>query len=46
LFLPDFTDESDLKTGIQYALNNGAAGISFFGKVDEKIIALLKSIPA
>ena len=46
LFLPDFKNDDDLKTGIQYALNNGAAGISFFGKVDEKILGLLKSIPA
>ena len=46
LFLPDFKNDDDLKQGIQYALNNGAAGISFFGKVDEKILALLKSIPA
>lgn len=45
LFLPDFKSEDELKQGIQYALTNGAAGISFFGKVDEKILALLKSIP-
>ncbi|HTN05444.1 family 10 glycosylhydrolase [Agriterribacter sp.] len=46
LFLPDFKSGDELKQGIQYALTNGAAGISFFGRVDEKVLALLKSIPA
>ncbi|HRO44433.1 family 10 glycosylhydrolase [Agriterribacter sp.] len=46
LFLPDFENEEELKQGIQHALANGADGISFFGRVDEKVLALLKSIPA
>lgn len=42
LFLPDFKSEAELTEGIQAALKNGAAGISFFGKVDERVLAVLR----
>ncbi|MCW0481297.1 family 10 glycosylhydrolase [Gaoshiqia sediminis] len=41
LFLPDFKSDTELTEGIQAALKSGAAGISFFGKVDEKVLAVL-----
>jgi uncharacterized lipoprotein YddW (UPF0748 family) len=43
LYLPDFKSDDELKQAIQYAQQNGAKGISFFGKVDDKILAILKS---
>jgi uncharacterized lipoprotein YddW (UPF0748 family) len=44
LFLPDFKNTEEIKTGIQKALSNGAAGISVFGKVDDALLNLLKSV--
>ncbi len=44
VFLPDFKNEQEIRSGIQTALKNGAAGISFFGKVDEKVLEILKSV--
>ena len=41
IFLPNFKSEDELKSGIQYALKNGAAGISLFGNIDEKTLAVL-----
>ncbi|MGD9929945.1 MAG: family 10 glycosylhydrolase [Mangrovibacterium sp.] len=41
LFLPDFKSGAELEEGIQVALKNGAAGISFFGNVDEQVLAVL-----
>ncbi|MBX3242497.1 MAG: family 10 glycosylhydrolase [Chitinophagaceae bacterium] len=43
VFLPDFKNEEEIRQGIEVALKNGAAGISFFGKMDEKVLAILKS---
>lgn len=34
LYLPDFKSDDELRQGIQYALKNGAAGISLFGNVN------------
>lgn len=42
LFVPDFKDKDDLRDGIKYALDNGAAGVSIFGQVDDEMLALLK----
>lgn len=43
LFLPDFKNEDEIRAGIKTALQNGAAGISFFGRVDEKVLTLLRT---
>lgn len=42
LFLPDFKSMDELRQGIQNAFDNGASGISFFGKVDEPVLAVMK----
>ncbi|MEN9919164.1 MAG: hypothetical protein RL662_1600 [Bacteroidota bacterium] len=42
LFMPDFKDLDDLRNGIRYSLENGAAGVSIFGKVDDDVLNLLK----
>jgi len=44
LYLPDFKSSGDLKEGIRYALNNGAGGISFFGKVTDGDLACLQEV--
>lgn len=41
LFLPDFKDMQDLHDGIKYALDNGAAGVSVFGHVDDGVLKVL-----
>jgi len=41
LFLPDFKDMNDLHDGIKYALDNGAAGVSIFGRVDDEVLKVL-----
>lgn len=42
LFIPDFKSVEEIDAGIKTALENGALGVSLFGKVDEKILAVLK----
>jgi hypothetical protein len=42
LFIPDFKSVEEIDAGIKTALENGASGVSLFGKVDEKILAVLK----
>lgn len=42
LYVPDFKDKNDLRDGIRYALDGGAAGVSIFGQVDDEMLALLK----
>jgi len=45
LYLPGFADEEAFRSGVHYARNNGASGISLFGDVTEgqlKILAALK----
>jgi hypothetical protein len=44
LYLPDFKSNDELKKGMQYALKHGAKGISLFGKVDDEVLASLKSV--
>lgn len=41
VYLPDFKSDEELVIGIKAALQNGASGISFFGKVDEKTLLAL-----
>ncbi len=43
LFLPDFKSMDELKKGIRVAIENGASGISFFGKVDENVLDVLRN---
>ncbi len=38
LFLPDFKTNDEVKKGVEYALRNGAAGISLFGDVTEDVL--------
>jgi hypothetical protein len=38
LFIPDFKSVEEIDAGIKTALENGASGVSLFGKVDEKIL--------
>lgn len=42
LYVPDFKDNNDLRDGIKYALDNGAAGVSIFGKIDDETLSLIK----
>jgi len=46
LYLPDFKTNEELKQGMQYALQNGAAGISLFGNVSDEVLATLKEVNA
>jgi len=43
LFLPDFKSNEELEKGIEYALNNGASGVSLFGKVNDDVLDVLKT---
>ena len=42
LFLPDFKSMDELETGIRLSLKNGASGVSLFGKVDEKVLEVVR----
>ena len=42
LFIPDFKSMDELEEGIKTAIKNGASGVSLFGRVDEKVLAVLK----
>lgn len=42
LYLPDFKNMQELQLGINYALQNGADGISLFGDVNEEILNILE----
>ncbi|WP_353329973.1 family 10 glycosylhydrolase [Bacteroides sedimenti] len=42
LHLPDFKDDTELREGIKYALNNGAQGVSFYGDVTDNVLGVLK----
>lgn len=46
LYLPDFKDNSEVQQGVENALNNGAAGISFFGNVTDANLTALKNAAA
>lgn len=41
-FLPDFKSREELQAGIEYALKNGAGGVSLFGEVNEEVLEILK----
>lgn len=41
VYLPDFKDMADLKDGIKYALDNGAAGVSLFGNIDDEVLKVI-----
>ncbi|MCC9137877.1 family 10 glycosylhydrolase [Pontibacter silvestris] len=43
LFLPDFKSNLELQQGMEYALQNGASGISLFGEVTDDVLNALKS---
>jgi hypothetical protein len=42
LFIPDFKSMDELEEGIKTAIANGASGVSLFGRVDEKVLGVLK----
>jgi len=43
LYLSDFKSDDEIRQGIQYALKNGAGGVSFFGNVENgNTLAILK----
>lgn len=42
LFIPDFKSMAELEEGIKTAIDNGASGVSLFGNVDEKVLAVLQ----
>ena len=41
LFLPNFKNMDELKDGIQFAVDNGAGGISLFGDVTSEVLDVL-----
>lgn len=46
LYLPDFKDTPTFEKGVQLALENGAAGISIFGKLNDELLAILAKFAA
>ena len=44
LFLPNFKSPEELEKGIMLALQNGAGGVSLFGKVNDWVLKVLKTI--
>ena len=42
LFLPDFKSIDEFEAGVKTALENGASGISVFGKIDAETLKILK----
>ena len=42
LYLPDFKNTAEVQQGMEYALKNGAEGISLFGNVSEEVLAALQ----
>lgn len=44
LYLPDFKSNEDIKKGIKLAIEDGAAGVSLFGKVDAPVLEIIQSI--
>jgi hypothetical protein len=44
LYLPDFKgDDEQVRQGIKLALENGAAGVSIFGKLTPSLLDVLRS---
>jgi hypothetical protein len=46
LYLPDFKNNLELQQGMEYALKNGAAGISLFGNVTDEVLTTLEKVSA
>ncbi|KAA3439787.1 family 10 glycosylhydrolase [Rufibacter hautae] len=46
LYLPDFKSSAELQSGMEYALKNGARGISLFGNVTDEVLSALKAASA
>lgn len=46
LYLSDFKDDNEVQQGIEFALNNGAGGVSLFGNVTDAHLAALKNASA
>ena len=44
IFLPDFANDKEVEAGMRYALENGASGISIFGKVTDNILKILETV--
>ncbi|SDP55833.1 Glycosyl hydrolase-like 10 [Mucilaginibacter sp. OK268] len=42
LYLSDFNNDEEVRSGIRYALKNGASGVSFFGRVTPSVLDILK----
>ena len=42
IYLPDFSNKEEILQGMESALNNGAAGISVFGNINDDVLELLK----
>lgn len=43
LYLSDFKNDDEIRQGVQIALKNGAAGVSFFGNVTPQVLEILRS---
>ena len=44
LYLPDLKSNEDIKKGIKLAMEDCAAGVSLFGKVDASVLEILQLI--
>lgn len=44
LYIPDFKSPEDIKTAIKAAMQNGAAGVSIFGRLDAGLLGILKEV--
>lgn len=44
IFLPDFKSKEEIKKGIELARQQGAAGVSIFGRLDATVLDILKSV--
>ncbi len=42
LYLPDFHNMDELRIGIKSALDNGANGVSLYGKIDDSVLQVMK----
>ncbi len=44
LYIPDFKSQQDIKAAIEVAMQNGAAGVSIFGRLDAGLLEILKQV--
>lgn len=42
IFLPDFSNYAEVEKGIKAALDNGAAGVSVFGQINDHVLTVIK----